>query len=67
MLIGTIAGEGVGAALMRSAAEIARAGGAGGMVWSVYRRNILATKFYEQLGALPVSDLFFMTLRADAL
>jgi diamine N-acetyltransferase len=59
--------RGVGAALMRSAAEIARAGGAVEMVWAVYRDNNLAAEFYDRLGAQRVTNLFFMAVRADAL
>lgn len=56
--------RGVGTALMRSAAEIARAGDAFELVWSVYHRNILASEFYERLGAERITNLFFMKIRA---
>ena len=59
--------QGAGTALMRAAAEIALAGGAVELIWSVYRPNTLAAEFYERLGAQRISNLFFMTLRADAL
>jgi ribosomal protein S18 acetylase RimI-like enzyme len=59
--------QGVGKALMATAARIAREAGAREMIWSVYHANKLATAFYRKLGAQPITDVFFMKLRADAL
>jgi GNAT superfamily N-acetyltransferase len=59
--------QGAGTALMKSAGRIAREAGAGELIWSVYRGNNLATKFYENLGAQVITDVFFMKLRADQL
>jgi GNAT superfamily N-acetyltransferase len=59
--------HGVGTALMRAAARIALAGGAVELVWSVCRPNTLAAQFYERLGAQPITELFFMKMRADSL
>jgi ribosomal protein S18 acetylase RimI-like enzyme len=59
--------QGAGRALMSKAASIARHAGAREMIWSVYHGNKIATKFYENLGARRISDVFFMKLRADAL
>lgn len=59
--------QGVGRALMSSAAGIARDAGAGEMIWSVYHANQLATRFYERLGAHRITDVFFMKLQTDAL
>jgi GNAT superfamily N-acetyltransferase len=58
---------GVGTALMKSVGRIAREAGAGELIWSVYRGNNLATKFYEKLGAQLIADVFFMKLEADRL
>ena len=59
--------QGIGRALVAKAAGIARKAGAVEMVWSVYHANQIAANFYKKLGAQPVSDVFFMKLRADAL
>ena len=58
---------GAGRALMGQAASIARVAGAKEIIWSVYHANRIATAFYEKLGAQPVTDVFFMRLRADDL
>ena len=57
--------QGVGKALMASAASIAREAGAEEMIWSVYQSNTIASRFYEKLGAQRITDLFFMKLSAD--
>lgn len=57
--------QGVGYILMKVAAGIAREAGANDMIWSVYHANVLATAFYEKLGARRVDDVFFMKLRAE--
>ena len=59
--------RGAGGALMKMAARIAREAGAKELVWSVYNANGLATRFYEKIGARPITDVFFMKLRADAI
>ena len=59
--------KGVGTALMRAAAKIAREAGSREMVWSVYRANDLASAFYGKLGARRVTEVFFMTLPVDAI
>ena len=59
--------QGVGRALMATAAGIARVAGAGEMIWSVYHANELATRFYEKLGGQRITDVFFMKLRSDTL
>ena len=59
--------KGVGRALMKAAAGIAREAGPREIIWSVYHANDLATAFYEKLGAQRVKGVFFMKLPADAL
>jgi len=59
--------KGVGKALMRAAARIAREAGSKEIFWSVYHANDLATGFYEKLGARRVTEVFFMTLPVDAI
>jgi GNAT superfamily N-acetyltransferase len=59
--------HGVGRALMRAAAEIAREAGAPDLIWSVYKGNEMAAAFYETLGAQRIDDVFFMHLKTDAL
>lgn len=52
--------QGIGKALMHRAADLAREAGASELVWAVYKPNHLAARFYEDLGAAYVEDLFFM-------
>jgi len=59
--------RGVGRALMKAAAGIAREAGVGEMIWSVYRDNGLAADFYEKLGAQRITEVFFMKVRADGI
>jgi GNAT superfamily N-acetyltransferase len=59
--------QGVGRALVSAAAEIAREAGAHEMIWSVYNANKLAAKFYENLGAQRITDVFFMKVPATGL
>jgi ribosomal protein S18 acetylase RimI-like enzyme len=54
--------QGIGESLMRRAAEVGRARGAQLMLWSVYKPNALAMRFYEALGAKYIEDLHFMAL-----
>jgi ribosomal protein S18 acetylase RimI-like enzyme len=56
-------GRGIGRALMDRAAAICRDAGGGLMFWAVYAKNELALEFYRRLGAEPVTDGQFMTLR----
>jgi len=58
--------KGVGRTLMMAAAGIARQAGAREIIWSVYHANNLAAAFYERLGARRITEVFFMTLPADA-
>jgi GNAT superfamily N-acetyltransferase len=59
--------RGVGTAMLAQVASIAREAAAEEMIWSVYNRNVLATTFYKALGAQRITDVFFMTLRAEAI
>jgi len=59
--------KGVGKALMKAVARIAREAGSREIFWSVYTANDLATAFYEKLGARKVTEVFFMTLPVDAI
>lgn len=59
--------QGVGTALIKAAAGIARKAGALELIWSVYQANELAADFYEKMGARPITDVVFMKLHADAL
>jgi len=47
---------------MDHAAQIGRSRGAELMLWSVYKPNALALRFYEKLGARYVEGLHFMSL-----
>src|SRR5580765_8032213 len=58
--------KGVGRTLMMAVAGIARQAGAREIIWSVYHANNLAAAFYERLGARRITEVFFMTLPADA-
>lgn len=57
--------HGVARALMERAREICRDAGGGGLAWSVYKPNKLATGFYERLGAVGIRDLDFMWWEID--
>lgn len=59
--------RGAGRALMAGAARIAREKGAQELIWSVYHANTMATTFYEKLGSRRITEVFFMTLRANAI
>ena len=52
--------RGVGEALMQRAAQICRDTGGGALIWSVFKPNQLAFRFYERLGAKRIEDLEFM-------
>ncbi len=58
-------GRGIGAALMHEARAVALGRGAKQMVWTVDRRNVLARRFYEGLGAGYVRELDLMYLDVD--
>lgn len=53
-------GQGIGKALMYSAAQLCRAGGGSELFWAVYKPNKLAADFYQRLGARYVEDLDYM-------
>lgn len=55
--------QGAGRALFETVTDIARRGGAGELVWAIYRPNALAYQFYESLGAKRIDDLDWMRLR----
>lgn len=54
--------RGIGAALMNAARTVAAAAGARQIVWTVDRRNTLARRFYERIGARYVEGLHLMSL-----
>ena len=54
---------GLGRALMERAAVIGRSRSAELMLWSVYRLNEVALRFYERIGARYVEGLHFMSMR----
>jgi ribosomal protein S18 acetylase RimI-like enzyme len=56
-------GRGAGAALMRQLSDVGRARGARSVIWSVYRHNLAAARFYERIGAAYLEDLHWMVLR----
>jgi GNAT superfamily N-acetyltransferase len=58
-------GQGLGRKLMEQAREIAKARGAGELMWAVYKHNKGAEEFYKHLGAEKLEDVFFMTLKAQ--
>jgi GNAT superfamily N-acetyltransferase len=55
-------GRGIGAALINEARRAATAAGATQLVWTVDRRNALARRFYEGIGARYVEELDLMYL-----
>jgi ribosomal protein S18 acetylase RimI-like enzyme len=58
-------GQGIGRKLMEQVKEIAKARGAGELMWAVYKHNKLAEDFYTSLGAERLEDVFFMTLKLN--
>jgi GNAT superfamily N-acetyltransferase len=55
-------GQGIGAALMHKASQIAAARGARQLVWTVDERNVEAQRFYQRIGADFVKGLRLMYL-----
>jgi ribosomal protein S18 acetylase RimI-like enzyme len=53
---------GVGRKLMEAAADLAKQQGGNFLLWSVFRPNTLARKFYEKLGGKETADLDWMAL-----
>ena len=60
-------GRGIGKALLKSLAGIARDRGYGRMEWSVLDWNRSAIDFYRSLGAVPMDDWTVYRLDRDAL
>ena len=58
----SVRGQGIGAALLGAARDIAVRDGAAQLVWTVDRRNALARRFYERMGADYVQGLELMCL-----
>jgi ribosomal protein S18 acetylase RimI-like enzyme len=54
--------QGVGEALVRRVAKVGQAHGAEVILWSVYKPNEMAARFYERLGARYIEDLHWMAL-----
>lgn len=52
--------KGVGRALMESAATACKQAGGAALIWTVYKHNTLAFKFYDSLGARRLPDLDLM-------
>ena len=55
-------GRGIGLALMNGARNLAAGTGAMQIVWTIDRRNALAQRFYEGIGARDVEELHLMCL-----
>jgi GNAT superfamily N-acetyltransferase len=60
---GSSRGAGIGRRLMERAAAIGREHDARAMIWSVFKPNSLARRFYEGLGASYLDELEFMAMR----
>ena len=54
--------QGIGEALFRAVADAGRSRGAAAMLWTVYRANANAARFYERLGARYVTDTHVMVV-----
>lgn len=63
----TYRGEGIGLALVRRVAQIARERGCRRIDWAVLDWNTEAIEFYEDLGAEPLDDWTTMRLDEDAI
>lgn len=55
-------GQVIGQRLMQRLADIGRAEGCERVMWSVWRRNEAARRFYEMLGAQPLAEELLFTL-----
>lgn len=62
-----IRNAGIGRALMREVARIARERSAAELIWTVYGPNKSAAAFYERIGAEHVRELSIMRIGAEAL
>lgn len=60
-------GRGIGKALLQAVARLAVQRGCGRFEWSVLDWNVPAIRFYEALGARPMSDWTVMRVTGDAL
>jgi GNAT superfamily N-acetyltransferase len=60
-------GKGVGSALLRELARIARDRGYGRVEWSVLDWNAPAIGFYKKLGAIPMDEWTIFRLTGDAI
>ncbi|MDB5324933.1 MAG: aminoalkylphosphonic acid N-acetyltransferase [Phycisphaerales bacterium] len=58
----SVRGRGIGAALMQQVRDIAAASGAKQVVWTVYRPNTQARRFYEGIGGKHADTLDVMYL-----
>jgi ribosomal protein S18 acetylase RimI-like enzyme len=54
---------GVGRKLMGAAGDLAKQRGGDFLLWSVYKPNTLARKFYDGIGGKETADLDWMTLK----
>lgn len=55
-------GKIIGQRMVRHLAEIGRAEGCERVMWTVWRRNEAAKRFYEKLGAVPLEDELLFSL-----
>jgi GNAT superfamily N-acetyltransferase len=60
-------GRGIGKALLREVARIARARGCGRLEWSVLNWNTPAIEFYESLGARPLAEWTMYRMTDDVI
>lgn len=63
----TVRGRGIGKTLLTRVAQIAVERGCGRLEWSVLNWNEPAIRFYQSLGARPLSDWTMYRLTGDAL
>lgn len=56
-------GRGIGRAIVELLAGVGRDAGCQRMLWTVWRRNPAARRFYESLGARAIEDEVLMTLK----
>jgi GNAT superfamily N-acetyltransferase len=54
---------GVGGRLMEAASDFGRQRHCGYLLWSVYKPNTLARRFYDRIGGKETADLDWMTLK----
>ena len=66
-VVPALRGRGIGKALLREVARVARDRGCGRLEWSVLKWNTAAIEFYESLGARPLAEWTMYRMTDDVI